>query len=54
MNDGRNPAECHWATGFDGSYVCKLCCAPCAGVGLCPRQSGVEGILKLSTEELGQ
>lgn len=54
MNDGRNPAECHWAIGFDGIYVCKLCCAPCARVGLCPRSEEAKDNLKRAMEGLSQ
>lgn len=52
MNDGRNPAECGWSIGFDGLYVCRLCTAPCASVGLCPRSGAAEANLKRATEGL--
>lgn len=52
MNDGRKPEECHYAIGFDGIYVCRLCCLPCARVGLCPRSEKAEENLRKAVKEL--
>lgn len=60
MNDGRKPEECHYAIGFDGIYVCRACCLPCARVGLCPRSEKAEENLRaavkavLAKEVIGQ
>lgn len=36
-DDGRNPQSCGNSVGFDGVYLCRLACLPCAALSKCAK-----------------